>query len=250
MDATEKDCKVEHSTDNSLTGVEAKVETMDIHNEEKQDVSQKGEVDSEGIQNEIDKGTEGNLVTDEKPKGVDMIEKNKPQEERIQAKSGVPKEAQVMTEISRVVGLQAAKEGTVNANEKNRPEAKSQISKETVSSHGNTSISKAVGLDDVEEGELDYEEEEIHDPVVQREDQEEGEMLEEKELEADKEAEGSEEGEIMSDDDDDAKVTLMFFRCLYFHSIIFLFHLLLGHNVKRLVSPLKGLVFSQWHFVR
>ena len=218
MDCMGNDEKVEHSVDSPLDGVEAKIETMNIHNEEKQNVSEKGEVVAEELHKD---GVKGKLVKDEKPQGItDVCEENKPQEGTLLAKSGLSQEAQMITEISRAVGLQDSKEGNANASEKHKPETMSEVSKETISSHGDTGIGKAVGLDNAEEGELDYEEEEIHDPVVQREDQEEGEMLDEKELEAEKEAEGSEEGEILSDDDDDAKVTLIFSWLLCSHPCI------------------------------
>ena len=231
MDSMGNDRKVESSVGSPVDGVEAKIEIMNIHNEEKQDVSEKGEVIAEEHHKD---GVKGKLVKDEKPQGItDICEENKPQEETLLAKSGVSQEAQMITEISKAVELRDSKEGNANTSEKWKPEAKSEVSKETISSHGNTGISnKAVGLDDVEEGELDYEEEEIHDPVVQREDQEEGEMLDEKELEVDKEAEGSEEGEILSDDDDDAKVTLIFFR-------LFVFPFLYFFSIRRVVTGIS-----------
>eukprot|EP00794_Sanderia_malayensis_P018695 gene18695-20583_t len=66
-----------------------------------------------------------------------------------------------------------------------------------IKASSNMTVSKAVALHDTEEGELDYEEEEITDTTQHHhEDQEEGEIMD------DKDAEGSEEGEIVSDEDD------------------------------------------------
>ena len=67
---------------------------------------------------------------------------------------------------------------------------------ESVKSLQNVPISKTVGLDDAEEGELDYEEEELADAENHHIGQEEGEILDEKD------AEGSEEGEIVSDSEE------------------------------------------------